>query len=102
MQAIETEYRGPTNTRESRIIARAQAGRISVPYYHALSVEENHDAALRAFVEKWGWYGSWVRGASSSDKGNVYVCLSRERNSAIRMPHPQAVSPTDVVIVRAP
>ena len=100
MQAIETEYRGPTNTRGSHIIARAQAGRISVPYDHALSVEENHDAAMRAFVEKWGWHGSWVRGARADGKGNVYVCVKREARIGYRTPHPQAVDPLDLVLVR--
>ena len=76
MQAIETEYRGPTNTRGSRIIARAQAGRISVPYDHALSIQENHDAAARAFIAKLGWYGSWVRGGAPNGKGNVYVAIN--------------------------
>lgn len=102
MQAIETKYIGPTNFRGARIKASAEAGSVTIPWDHALSVEGNHDAACKALVRKWGWFGSWLRGASPSDKGNVYVCLSRERNSAIRMPHPQAVSPTDVVIVRAP
>ena len=78
MQAIETEYKGPTDTRGSRIIARAQAGRISVPWDYALSSEENHDAAMCAFVEKWGWHGSWVRGARADGKGNVYVCAKHE------------------------
>lgn len=72
MQAIETEYRGPTNTRGSRIIARAQAGRISVPYDHALDFDENHDAAARALVVKLGWLGSWV-GAQVPNGRFVYV-----------------------------
>ena len=72
MQAIETEYRGPTNTRGSRL-----------RHDHALSGEGNHDAAMRAFVEKWGWHGSWVRGASPSDKGNVYVCAKREAHVVV-------------------
>ena len=76
MQAIETEYRGPTNTRGSRIIARAQAGRISVPYDHALSVEANHDAAARALVAEWGWFGTWIRGGAANGRGNVYVAIN--------------------------
>ena len=72
MQAIETEYRGPTNTRGSRIIARAQAGRISVPYDHALDFVENHYAAARALVVKLGWLGSWV-GAQVPNGRFVYV-----------------------------
>lgn len=76
MQAIETKYLGPTNTRGSRIIARAQVGRISVPWDYALSVDENLDAAARAFAAKWGWFGTWIRGARSDGKGNVYVAIN--------------------------
>ena len=76
MQAIETENRGPTNTRGSRIIARAQASRISVPYDHALSVEGNFDAAARALAAKWGWFGTWIRGARADGRGNVYVAIN--------------------------
>ncbi len=100
MQAIETEYKGPTNTRGARIIARAQAGLMNVPWNYALSVEENHDAAMRAFVVKWGWHGSWVRGASASDKGNVYVCVKRECRAGYRTPSPQAVDPLKLILVR--
>lgn len=76
MQAIETEFKGPTNHHGARIVARAQAGRITVPWDYALSVEENHDAAARAFAAKWGWYGTWIRGARADDKGNVYVAIN--------------------------
>ena len=72
MQAIETKYTGPTDSRGSRITARAQAGRISVPYDHALDFDENHDAAARALVVKLGWLGSWV-GAQAPDGRFVYV-----------------------------
>ena len=77
MQAIETEYRGPTNTRGSRIIARAQAVRISVPYDHALSIQENHDRAASELARQRGWAGVWVGGGSPSGKGRVYTCLYR-------------------------
>lgn len=76
MQAIETKYLGPTNTRGSRIIVCAQVGRISVPWDYALSVDENHDAAARAFAAKWGWFGTWIRGARADGKGNVYVAIN--------------------------
>jgi hypothetical protein len=72
MQAIETEYRGPTNTRGSRIIARAQAGRISVPYDHALSVQENHDRAASELARQRGWAGVWVGGGSPAAGATAY------------------------------
>ncbi len=98
MQAIETKYLGPTNFRGARIKASAQAGSVTVPYDHALNVEGNHDAACKALVRKWGWFGSWIRGALPSSRGNVYVAL----NGGF-MPGPPATFtfiPIDYIIVR--
>lgn len=64
-QAIETKYHGPTNTRGSRISARAGAGRIFVPYDHALDIYENHAAAARAFADRFQWGSEWVGGATA-------------------------------------
>ncbi len=100
MQAIETKYLGPTNFRGARIKASAQAGSITIPWDHALNVEGNHDAACKALVRKWGWYGTWIRGARADSRGNVYVCMGRERDGHIKTPHPQAVNPLDYIIVR--
>ena len=73
-QAITTEYKGPTNHRGSRIIVRAQAGRMTVPWDHALDVAENHRAAAMMFVAKWDWGepSDWVGGALPSG-GYVFV-----------------------------
>lgn len=54
-QAIETTYRGPTDHRDARIIVRAQAGRMIVPWDHALEPAENHARAAVLFARKWGW-----------------------------------------------
>lgn len=54
-QAIRTRYHGPTNTRGSRISAKCGAGRVSVPYDHALNLYDNHAAAARALLAKLGW-----------------------------------------------
>lgn len=70
-QAITTKYHGPTNTRGSRISASAEAGRIFVPYDHALSLSDNHAAAAAAFAAKWGWDGSWHGGGTAA--GYVFV-----------------------------
>ena len=100
MQAIETKYLGPTNFRGARIKATAQAGSITVGWDHALNVEENHDAAARAFILRYGWHGSWIRGAAPSNRGNVYVCARREAHAGYQTPHPQAVNEYDLLIVR--
>jgi hypothetical protein len=57
MQAIQTRYHGPSNTRGSRISAKADAGRISIPYPHELSGEACHRAAAEALCKKLGWDG---------------------------------------------
>ena len=73
MQAIETKYLPLMNHRGARIKASAQAGSVTIPWDYALNVEGNHDAACKALVRKLGWFGSWIRGALPSSRGNVYV-----------------------------
>ena len=53
-QAIVTKFLGPTNSRGARIVARAQAGKITVSWDHSLNVDANHTAAARALAEKMG------------------------------------------------
>lgn len=55
MQAIETSYWGPTETRGSRIRASCEGGSLYVSYDHALDPEENHYAAATALCNKLGW-----------------------------------------------
>jgi hypothetical protein len=81
-QAIETRYAGPTNHRGARIIVRAQAGRMTVSWDHALNAEQNHLAAARAFAKKWGWGGRWRGGANATNTGYVFVC-TQERAGGV-------------------
>lgn len=55
MQAIKTKYHGPTNSKGSRISASCEAGRIYMPYNHALGLYENHATAAALLIEKLGW-----------------------------------------------
>lgn len=55
MQAIRTRYHGPTNTKGSRLSAQCEAGRIYVPYDHALNLSDNHEAAAKALANRLGW-----------------------------------------------
>lgn len=55
MQAIQTKYLGPTNTRSSRIVAKCNAGRLTVPYDHEFDGQGNHEQACKALKEKLGW-----------------------------------------------
>lgn len=61
-QAIETRYLPATNTRPARIGARAQAGRIAIPWDHGLNQEDNHRRAAEQFAERMGWTGRLVGG----------------------------------------
>jgi len=81
MQAIQTKYCGPTNFRGSRIRVWAEAGSMYVSYDHALSSENNHRAAIREYIQRWGWFGRWVIGAT--DRGYVATCAVRERRATV-------------------
>lgn len=70
-QAITTKYYGPTNTKGSRVKASAEAGSVWVSWDHSLNVDQNHDAACKALLEKLGWSGEWKGGGVST--GYVYV-----------------------------
>lgn len=77
-QAIVTKYRGP-GARGSRIIASAQAGRISFEYDPALSLTGNHDAAAKALADKFGWLSEGDRlvgGGLPDGSGNCYVIVA--------------------------
>jgi hypothetical protein len=53
--AIITTYRGPTDSRGSRIVVSGGGPRrvsLTVPYDHALSAEANHAAAAAEFVQR--------------------------------------------------
>jgi hypothetical protein len=52
MQAIRTVFKGPTNTRESRIVATSYKARTVYPYDHELSAEDNHARAAELHAAK--------------------------------------------------
>lgn len=95
MQAIETKFLGPTNTKGARVKASAQAGSVTIPFDYESWVEQAHDQALRALVAKLGWWGVWARGSKADGTGSVYVRISRPRD--IRTP-----PPLDNIVVLAP
>lgn len=81
MQAIVTKYHGPTDHRGSRVTARAQAGRVTVHWDHALDSQANHDAAALALCRKFDWRGTLAEGALPDGTGNAYVWCHTERPS---------------------
>ena len=77
MQAIETRYYGPTNTRGSRIRATAPCCgvHVSVQIEPEWNMERAHAEAVRKLCAKLGdgWMrGSWVSGESK--RVTVWVC----------------------------
>jgi len=72
MQAIKTRYRGATNHRGSRIIATAQAGKVTVPWDYEHDTEDNHKLAATALCDKLQWTGNLATGCLPSGD-YVYV-----------------------------
>lgn len=100
MQAIETKYLGPTNTKGARIKASAEAGHVTIPFEYGTGTDGRHDLALIALATKLGWWGVWARGGKADCTGNVYVCISRARD--IRTPPPLCTNPLDYIVVLPP
>lgn len=81
MQAIVTKYLGPTDHRGSRVVAKCQAGKLTLGWDDALDSDDNHRAAAMALVKRLGWdapcYGTWVRGSLPDGCGDVFVCVPK-------------------------
>lgn len=78
-QAIVVRYSGPTNSRGSRYLATAWAGRVSRPTNNALSSDENAALAARALAEKFEWSGLFICGWLPDTKSRVYVNAGASR-----------------------
>lgn len=85
-QAITTRWFGPTNSKESRVKATADAGSLTVPWQYDLSVYDNHLAAAMKLARKLEWFGDWVGGGLPGDKG--YVFTSADENTIHRLGGP--------------
>lgn len=72
-QTITTKYHGPTNSRGSRVTAKAEAGSVTVSWDHALDSQRNHEKAAQALIDKLGWGGEWVGGATARGDGYTFV-----------------------------
>jgi hypothetical protein len=64
MQAIRTQYKGPTDHKGSRIVAASYAGRTTTAYDHELSAEDNHRRAAELHAA--------VRWDTDNDPSRVY------------------------------
>lgn len=87
MIAIQTRFIGPTNHRDSRVVAECmekttaefKQRRLVSHWDHSLNVEDNHRAAAVALIRKLGWdnehkftYADWYCGGT--ERGYVFVC----------------------------
>lgn len=83
MQAIQTKYIAPTNTKPARIKATVQAGSVTLSWEYGLDVEENHKAACVALRERLGWVGQYYTdmvGGQLPDGTYAWVFLPKEKN----------------------
>ena len=73
--SIETKYISPSNIRGARIVAVVTCSKIkiSIPYDHALNIDENHNEAAKALCRKMNWSGRLAKGATKT--GYVFVFL---------------------------
>lgn len=76
-QAITTSYRGPTDSNGSRVIARCEAKRISVPWDHALDIGANHAAAALQLMDQLGWSERNELVMGGTKDGYVFVQIPR-------------------------
>ena len=80
-QAITTKFHCPTNHSGSRISAHCDAGRLVLPWDHALNPDGNHAMAVRALLAKLTWSGRWVQG-HTHDGTSVWVDANSVKRGA--------------------
>jgi hypothetical protein len=77
MQAIQTKYIGPTNTKGSRYKAWCAAGSLTLSADYSLEPEYNHLAAAYALRDRLGWNdrrGRLVSGSlPNGDYAHVFI-----------------------------
>lgn len=81
MQAIKTEYKGPTDHKGSRIIASSDATRVTFHYEYALSAEENHKRAAFLLSEKLGWHDGQTLTHHVGGHKNAYYHIFTRKDS---------------------
>lgn len=79
-QAIITKTLGPTDTRGLRVKASCYGGNLTLPYNHAFSAFENHQAAAFALICKMGWAGEWVSGTLPTGGERCWCSLAGYRS----------------------
>ena len=78
LQAIQTKYLGPTDSKGSRVKAYCQAGCVTVDWLHNLNSEQNHKRAVMQLIKKLGWDDiTWACGWSTDDLGITAVAIGK-------------------------
>jgi len=72
MQAIQTKYLCPTDTKGARIKATCAAGSLTIPYPHELSGQAVHRKAAEALAAKLNWHTPLL-GGQLPDHSHVFV-----------------------------
>lgn len=98
MQAIVTKYLGQTNYKPSRMVAKAEFGRVVVSYDHGLTAQGNHAAAAAAYIQKmyWGSLANW-RGGQIPGGSYVWVYDTETIADILKIPSETADSADRVV-----
>jgi hypothetical protein len=78
MQAIQSKFIGPTNTRPARIKATCAAGSITISHPQDLSGQAAHRQAAQALLDKLHW-GYKILGGNLPD-GNYCFVLDSPHN----------------------
>lgn len=78
MQAIQTKYLGPTNTKGARISARCDAKRIVLPWDYSLDAHKNHARAAHELAQQLGWLDRWDLVSGSLPDGSQCHVLVRK------------------------
>jgi len=75
MQAIVTRTLSPTDSRGTRVEAKANGGRVTRPYDHSVNETRNHAAAARALADRMDWSGELAGALYGPDFRTVWVPL---------------------------
>jgi hypothetical protein len=79
MQAILVKYYGPTNTRGTRLTARAEAGSVTLPREYGLNVDDDARRVAAALCEKFGWNADNLVGGGLPNGDRVFVFAGGSR-----------------------
>lgn len=80
MQAIQTRYFGPSNTKGARIKASCESGSITIGYPYEFSEMDCHALAAKALAAKFGWTATHhgeLFGGQLANKDYVFIFNKR-------------------------